>query len=253
MKYNLNIMNLPVKPISLISVVLIAVQVSCSSDHRIGFRHETSSLPIPDTLYPAAEQVIATHNAWTRANYPKQIKRFREEPLHLHDIVFLGNSITEQGGDWGKRLNNGSIKNRGIAGDVTDGVLARLGEITYIKPIAVFVEIGINDLFNPNLSPERTANNIIRIADAIKKQSPQTRVFIQTIFPTKNDFLVNRISKTNQILRDYKKPRLFTLVETHALFADSADLMKKEYTKDGVHLNDKGYEIWVGQLRKFFK
>ena len=41
-------------------------------------------------------------------------------------IVFLGNSITEQGGDWGKRLGWSSLKNRGISGDVTEGVLRDL-------------------------------------------------------------------------------------------------------------------------------
>lgn len=246
-------MRAPVKLISLISIVLMYFQIiSCATNRKIALKHETSSLVIPDTLYPSADSIIATHNAWTRAHYPKRIKDFKENPLQLHDIVFIGNSITQQGGDWGKRLNKEAVKNRGIAGDVTDGVLARLGEVTYIKPTAVFIEIGINDLFNPALNSKRTADNIIRIVDIIKKQSPRTRIFVQTIFPTKHDFLVNKISETNQLLRNYKKPKLYTLIETHALFADSADLMKKEYTKDGVHLTEKGYEVWVNHLRKLF-
>ncbi|MES2276569.1 MAG: GDSL-type esterase/lipase family protein [Bacteroidota bacterium] len=247
-------MKLPVKPISLICIVLGYLQImSCASNRKIGFKQDASSLVIPDTLYPPANLIIATHNAWTRANYPKRIKNFKDQPLQLHDIVFIGNSITEQGGDWSKRLNKEAVKNRGIAGDVTDGVLARLREVTYVKPTAVFIEIGINDLFNPTLNPERIANNIIRIADTIKKQSPRTKIFVQTIFPTKNDFMVNKISETNKLIRNYKKPKLFTLIDTYALFADSADLMKKEYTKDGVHLNEKGYEVWVNYLLGYFK
>jgi lysophospholipase L1-like esterase len=171
----------------------------------------------------------------------------------MRDVVFVGNSITQQGGDWGKRLNKAAVKNRGIAGDVTDGVLARLGEVTFVKPTAVFIEIGINDLFNPKLDPERTANNIIRIAESIKKKSPGTKVFVQTVFPTKHEFLVTKIAETNRILIDYKKPKVFTLIDTHILFADSADLMKKEYSRDGVHLTEKGYEVWVNHLQRFFK
>ena len=56
----------------------------------------------------------------------------------MGDIVFIGNSITELGGDWGKRLDCSSLKNRGISGDVTEGVLKRLGEITYVKPKKYF-------------------------------------------------------------------------------------------------------------------
>jgi hypothetical protein len=57
------------------------------------------------------------------------IREFKSNPLNFNDIVFLGNSITESGKDWSKRLNYPNIKNRGIGGDVTDGVLARLDEI----------------------------------------------------------------------------------------------------------------------------
>jgi lysophospholipase L1-like esterase len=246
-------MKVRVTPITYICILLIFLQMaSCTTQRKIGFEQQTTYLSTPEALYPPADVIIATHNAWTRAYYPTRIKVFREQPLQLHDIVFLGNSITEQGGDWGERLTKDHVKNRGIAGDVTDGVLARLGEVVYVKPPAVFIEIGINDLFNPTLTPERTANNIIRIADTIKKYSPRTRIFVQTIFPTKNDFLVFKISKTNDLLRNYKKKRPYTLIETHPLFADEADLMKKDLTKDGVHLNEKGYAVWVNYLRKFF-
>jgi lysophospholipase L1-like esterase len=243
-----------VKPLSLICIVLAIGQlISCSAGREMGIRRGTVHLEIPDSSYPSPDSIVATHNAWTRGHYPKRIKSFKSEPLQLHDIVFLGNSITEQGGDWGRRLNRPGIKNRGIAGDVTDGVLARLGEITYVKPKAVFIEIGINDLFNTTLNSERTATNIIRVAGSIKKQSPRTKVFVQTIFPTKNDFLISKIGKVNQILLDHKNPKLYTVLDTHALFADSVDLMKKELSKDGVHLNEKGYEVWVSYIRKFLR
>ena len=238
-----------IKPVSLICVILMYFQISCANR----FRHQTMLPAIPEEVYPSSEVVVLTHNAWTRTHYPKRIKVFKEQPLQLHDIVFLGNSITEQGGEWGKRFGLSSLKNRGIAGDVTDGVLARLGEVIFIKPEKVFIEIGINDLFNPNLTPERTSNNILKIASNIKRHSPQTMVYVQTIFPTKNDFLIANISKVNRILRENKKNRFFTLIETHELFADSEDRMKPEYSQDGVHLNEKGYDVWVNHLRKFLK
>ena len=242
------------KIISSICIVLSCLQIiSCVSHRKIGAVKKAPYLAIPAAMYPPEDSIISTHNEWTRANYPKMIKAFKADPLKLHDIVFLGNSITRQGGDWGKRLGNAAIKNRGIAGDVTDGVIARLGEVLYVKPTAVFIEIGINDLYNPTLDPERTANNINKIAERIKRQSPKTRVFVQTVFPTSHIFLRSKISETNKILSQLHKPKIYTLIETHQLFADSADLMKKEYTKDGVHLTEKGYQVWVDHLRKFFK
>lgn len=84
--------------ISFISVLLIFFQItSCTTQRKIGPEQQTTYRSTPENLYPPADIIIATHNAWTRANYPKRIEAFREQPLQLHDIVFLGNSITEQG------------------------------------------------------------------------------------------------------------------------------------------------------------
>ena len=41
------------------------------------------------------------------------------------DIVFIGNSITEGDKDWEKKLGIRHVKNRGISGDVTDGVYGK--------------------------------------------------------------------------------------------------------------------------------
>jgi len=226
---------------------------ACTSVHKLGRVPPQSAIAIPDSLYPAASLTIATHNDWTKKNYPQRIKVFRKEPLQMHDIVLLGNSITQLGHDWGARLHNPAVKNRGIAGDVTDGVLARLGEICYVQPTAVFIEIGINDLFNSSLTPERTAKNIVAIINNIHSKNPGTKIFFQTIFPTSHDSLVQRITQTNKLVLAACKPnKWFSIIDTHALFADKNDLMIKEYSKDGVHPNEKGYEIWVKCLQKYF-
>jgi lysophospholipase L1-like esterase len=201
---------------------------------------------------------VATHNAWTKENYPKKIAGFKTDPLQLHDVVFLGNSITQLGGDWGTRLGNAivrnrktAIRNRGIAGDVTDGVIARLGEITYVKPTAVFLEIGINDLFNDTLSAERTAANIIRITELIHRKSPRTRIFVQTVFPTDRDPIQLKVNETNRLIHTHKT-RNFTILETHDLFTDNEGKMRKDLSTDGVHLNEKGYAVWVDYLKPLF-
>ncbi len=94
------------------------------------------------------------------------------------------------------------MKNRGISGDVTAGVLNRLAEIYYYKPKKVFIKIGINDLFHNELTPEYIANNIKLIVDKIHLESPQTKIYVQTILPTaKNNPSKERIAATNAILK----------------------------------------------------
>jgi lysophospholipase L1-like esterase len=210
---------------------------------------KTKSDLTKESIYPSPEVVIPYHSDWTKNHYPKKIKEFKANPLSFGDIVFLGNSITEYGGDWGKRLNNPKIKNRGISGDVTDGVLNRLDEIYYYKPTAVFIKIGINDLFNEVLTSEYVGNNILKIVENIKKYSPKTKVYVQTVLPTSTEKIVTKIQVTNTILKNNAEKYKYTLLDLHSVFADKDDLMIKEYTVDGVHLSEAGYTTWVNFIK----
>lgn len=77
--------------------------------------------------------------------YDQRATLFEVLPTSKKDIIFLGNSITN-GGEWAELLGNPHVKNRGISGDRTDGVLDRLHVITKGKPAKIFLLIGINDL-----------------------------------------------------------------------------------------------------------
>ena len=38
---------------------------------------------------------------------------------------------------------------------------------------------------------------------------------------------------------------IYKVIDLYSQFADAEGQLTKELTKDGVHLNDKGYEKWV--------
>ncbi len=206
-------------------------------------------------LYPPENTVVQYHTEWTINHYREKIKEFQANPVKKGDIVFLGNSITEGGNDWSQKLNVTNAKNRGISGDVTDGVLLRLGEITYNRPSVVFILIGVNDLFNMHYqkqipSEKYVAENIIKIAANIHEFSPRTKIYVQTILPTANDFMKEKISRVNEIILGKRNKKNFKIIDLHSAFADESDLMKKSLTSDGTHLNEKGYAIWVEILNK---
>ena len=64
------------------------------------------------------------HNAY----YDTRRAAHDEEGLQQGAIVFLGNSITEQGW-WSLLLKRGDVENRGIGGDNTFGMIDRLPDI----------------------------------------------------------------------------------------------------------------------------
>lgn len=200
---------------------------------------------IPSDMYPSNKVTIRTHTDFAKTHYPERILEFKKNPLSKDDIVFLGNSITEQAGNWAVRVNNPKVKNRGIAGDTTDGVLARLGEIIYCKPKQVFLLIGINDLFRDDMTSELVFNNIMKIVNQIHEKSPKTMIYVNTILPTSTEKIKEKIKNTNTMIANSQLKEPYEIILLHDEFATQQDLMNMELSDDGVHLNEKGYNVWV--------
>lgn len=206
-------------------------------------------------LYPRDDLVIIYHSTWGHHHYKTRIKTFMNTPLKKGDIVFLGDSITEQGGDWSAKFGVPNVRNRGIAGDVTDGVIARLDEICHAKAKAVFLMIGINDIFNwydlrgiP--SPEYVGNNILKIVKEIHKGSPKTKIYVQTVLPADFMPVKEAIATVNDIIRSHEAKYRYKVIDLHTDFAADDDLIKPELTSDGIHLSAEGYALWVKLLEE---
>ncbi len=217
--------------------------------HFISFGQEEIAL---DYLYPNENLVLKYQDDWGRNNYKKVIKEFKKQPLNFGDIVFLGNSITAEGKDWSERLSYPNIKNRGIGGDVSEGVLARIDEITYFKPKAVFLLIGINDLWNktPNIpSVEYISSNIIKISKAINKDSPNTKIYVQTILPVEEEVYKKNIMSINSILKQAQKSNPYKIIDLHSVFVNDLGTIKSDLSTDGIHLSEKGYDVWTNFIK----
>ena len=225
---------------------------------------------IKNSLYPDSESLIRYQDDWKKSTYFKRINNFKENPIGRNKVVFLGNSITNGLRKHFSQFNRSDIVNRGIDGDISLGVLERLNEIIYYKPKAVFILIGINDFFNdltkmPEVTPKFVSKNIFNSAKTIKKGSPKTKIYLQTILPINKqqyqnklkkdtgnsyywlepDFEINineQILKTNEILRNNK---IFQVIDLHPLFLDKNSIMNEKYSTDGVHLNKLGYQKWI--------
>ncbi|HAQ21069.1 MAG TPA: sialate O-acetylesterase [Prolixibacteraceae bacterium] len=184
--------------------------------------------------------------------YNQRLTLFEKLPDTKGEIIFLGNSITD-GGEWCELLGNPKAKNRGISGDTTEGVLFRLNEVTRSKPKMVFLLIGINDL-SRGVSKDTVNHNICRIADRIRKDSPKTKVFIQSILPVSDTFglFKNHTNKTDDViwinsqLKTWCDKENVGFVDLYSRFkiADS-ERLNPQLTNDGLHLTGDGYLLWI--------
>jgi lysophospholipase L1-like esterase len=189
-------------------------------------------------------------------HYWVRMEKFKKEAVVPGKIVFLGNSITE-GGKWKQLLKDSTIINRGISGDNTFGVLARLNEVVKLKPASLFVLIGTNDL-SKKIPDEAIIENIFTIVSKIKAGSPKTKIFIQSILPV-NETIEQfpqqfnnamHINTINDQLQRYADRLRYTYVDLYGKFIDSQGRLDAKYTFDGLHLNAAGYQRWVETLKE---
>ena len=221
-----------------------------------------------NSIYPDSTFSIKHQLDWQKTFYRNRINEFRNEPIGNNKIVFLGNSITSGLRRWHEKFDVENIVNRGISGDYSEGVLSRLKEIVFYKPLAVYMLVGINDFFDdnsnrPERTPEYVAKNILLAAKIIQKGSPKTKIYIQTILPINNQqyldekphyqFLYSnypsindQINKTNEII---SKNNDFEIIDIHSAFLNNNREMIRSLSTDGLHLNDQGYEKWINILK----
>jgi len=178
-------------------------------------------------------------------------------PLQTGDSVFIGDSITDLA-ELQELYDSLRVKNRGINGDTTEGVLNRLNQVYDAKPAAVFLLIGINNLQGGVRVPSTVAD-LKAIVETIHAKSPDTTVFLQPLLPVNRAKYAARILSHNanviepgaaeiaeintELQALAKKPRT-RFIPLDALLDESGQL-RAEYTEDGLHLNGPGLRAWA--------
>jgi len=190
--------------------------------------------------------------------YEERQTLFNNLASPINSIYFLGDSFTDNC-EWNELLSNPKIKNRGINGDTTEGVLNRLTQITQSKPQKIFIMIGINDLLN-NIETNKILDNYQKIITIIKKDSPTTKIYIESILPMNFELDKAKRNVNNQNILDFNN-NLNKLannsdifyIDLYSAFLDSSGQLNQKYTLDGIHLNGQGYLIWKNQLANYLK
>ncbi len=204
----------------------------------------------------ASSQAAKWDSTFRPNNYALKVELFRSFKDSSRDIIFLGNSITA-GTDWMELLGRTDVRNRGISGDISFGVLERLDEVTEGHPSKVFILIGINDI-SRNVPDSFIIDNYKKIICRIKKESPSTKIYFQTLLPVNNEFtqFKNHYNKdahildVNKALKHLAEKEKITLIDLYPHFLNADKKLDKKYTIDGLHLNAAGYKVWAEILKK---
>ena len=176
------------------------------------------------------------------------------------NIVFVGDSIF----DWfptDKIFSDLPIVNSGICGNKTTDILNNMEERIYkYNPTKVFIQIGTNDIEweDSDELNEEVYQNIVKIAEGVKKNRSQSEIYIISIYPVHNDYPgVNdrHLSEIKAINVKLKKYCAMTegvdYIDAYNQLTGEDGMLDIDYTDDGLHPNGLGYAKLTEILMKY--
>lgn len=191
------------------------------------------------------------------SGYTEKMELFNKMPIRKGAIIFVGNSLTDAG-RWSDIAPELPILNRGISGDISFGVVARLDEIIRHQPQKVFLMIGVNDL-KRGVPTSYIIANYKKIVERIQKESPKTKIYLNSILPINESKLIEPfravkntdVAQLNAALKNISlSKKNVKYVDLHQVVADKQGQLREDLTPDGIHLEVAAYIEVVDYLKK---
>ena len=177
------------------------------------------------------------------------VTRISKEPSA--NIVMFGDSLTEHG-HWSRLFERSDIWNFGVSGDSSAGILNRVSQVASKRPQMVFVLAGVNDIY-ADFPSDVTERNLQLTATQLQRSGAkpviQTIIFIRG--PRASEINA-RISAINTNLAAWCARENIAFVDLNSVLSQNGSL-RDDVTKDGIHLNDKGYQIWRDAIRPYLR
>lgn len=203
--------------------------------------------------------LIALAQANQDVYYLRRASHFEQLPVGKKDIIMLGNSLTD-GAEWNELLDNRHVKNRGIVGDIVQGLYDRMEPILKGQPKKIFILSGVNDVSH-GVTGDSIARAMEKLIVLIKTRSPRTQIYLQSMLPFNNEVREWKLLKGrehvvvegNRELEKVARRQRVTWINLYPLFVDDKGRLKAEYTNDGLHLMGPAYLIWRDAIAPYVK
>ncbi|MBR5370095.1 MAG: hypothetical protein IK137_02190 [Bacilli bacterium] len=162
-----------------------------------------------------------------------------------YNYVFIGDYHTEgmEFADFYKpyvKISNEEYTTSDILDDLRD-------HIYVYNPSDVFIELGSNELVDED-SIDGIVNNIKKIVRGIQNNRSLATIYVESLYPINDsiedfdsDLSIEYIKKANKEIESICKSLDVTYIDMYKELSED-DLLKEEYTDDGIKLNSDGYK-----------
>ena len=186
---------------------------------------------------------------------PRRITEYFFNVPHINcinntKIVVLGDSRINV--NWNKLMDRNDIVS--IRGGQIEDLLERVDFAHELNPELCLIMIGINDMFWIK-TPEETFEDYKILID--KMLQKKLKIVIQSLIyvaPVKLFYREQNkdVDALNSMLKQYSKEKDILFLDINTKLSESGHLIM-DYSSDGVHISDKGYQVWKNQLIPLFE
>ena len=173
-----------------------------------------------------------------------QLRKSQKVPV---ETIFIGDSITE---GWGKAAHNpftDKVLNRGIAGQTTTQMLLRFRQdVLALRPSTVHILAGTNDVSSSHgiLLAMDNISSMVELA-----QANHIQVVLSTLPPSDHYWLYPKLTpqhairQLNKYIIELAQDYQLRSIDYYTPLDDGHGGLSDELSNDGLHPNERGYEI----------
>ena len=181
------------------------------------------------------------------------------------DVYFEGDSITRRWGatdyprllaNWKENFHGWNAANFAWGGDTTHNILWRLqnGEFEGVSPRVIVLQAGTNNLPWRGPADDAAIADVVAGIQAIiaffQERAPDATIVLTALFPRSQNLdlkpAIDAINRKIATLADGRKIRFVNINDT---LADSTGRLLPSMSRDGLHLEEKGCQVWADALK----
>jgi lysophospholipase L1-like esterase len=205
-------------------------------------------------LHPSARADEKPASRWESAIVAFE-RQDQQKPPPQGAILFIGSSSIRFW-DLPKSFPGMEVINRGFGGsELSDSVRFAPRLVIKHKPRLVVLYAGDNDI-GAGKSPEQVVADFRSFVKIVHEGLPETKIIFLSIKPSTFRWkLWPKMREANALIEAFcKQQKQLGFVDVAKPMLDEGGQPRRElFRADGLHLNEKGYALWVSMLKPHLK
>ena len=198
-----------------------------------------------------SSNIIAQEN-----HFINEIKAFRKQDSIQKPqdgmLLFIGSSSFRLWKDVKSDFNNQNILNRAFGGaTLSDLIYFQNDVVLKYKPKKIFIYCGENDIASSDkVTPKMVFKRYKTFYKTLRKQFPETPIIFVSLKPAISRWsMKDKMIATNRLINRFiNKKKNTTFVNIWDAMLENGEPKKDIYIQDNLHMNAKGYAIWVEKM-----